>query len=148
EMADAGESLNLSRKTFIAELTPLVLDLLARLIDDEIKWSLEYQSGFTEGKLREELAETRTRDRQMTFTRTGPHRGDFVLKCNGRLVAQHLSRGQIKLATIALMLSQIRLHQALNQSSTILLMDDLTAELDENKRIILLEELIAQKSQL
>lgn len=148
EMADAGESLNRARRAFIEEMTPLVIELLSRLISPGIVWSLEYIPGFTEGRLREELDETRARDRQMTFTRTGPHRGDFALKCNGRLVAQHLSRGQIKLATIALMLTQIRLHQALNQSSTILLMDDLTAELDQDKRVILLDELIAQKSQL
>ena len=148
EMADAGESLHLSRQSFVTELTPLVLDLLSRLISADSAWTVDYQAGFTEGQLREELAETRARDRQMTFTRTGPHRADFSLKSNGRMAAQHLSRGQVKLATIALMLSQIRLHQTLNQSSTILLMDDLTAELDEDKRIILLEELIAQKSQL
>ncbi len=148
EMADAGETLNLARKAFIEEMAPMVNELLSRLISNEIDWSLEYNAGFTEGSLRAELAETRARDRQMTFTRIGPHRGDFSLKCDGRFVAQHLSRGQIKLATIALMLTQIKLHQSLNQSSTILLMDDLTAELDEDRRIILLDELIAQKSQL
>lgn len=148
EMSDAGESLHLARKSFIEEMEPLVIDLLSRLISRDIEWKMEYHGGFTEGKLREELAETRARDRQMTFTRIGPHRGDFSLKCDGRLVAQHLSRGQIKLATIALMLTQIKLYQAMNQSSTILLMDDLTAELDQDKRMILLDELIAQKSQL
>lgn len=148
EMADAGESLNLARKTFVEEMEPHLIALLSRLISADIAWTLEYQAGFTEGQLKEELAQTRARDRQMTFTRIGPHRGDFALKCDGRLVAHHLSRGQIKLATIALMLTQIKLHQTLNQTSTILLMDDLTAELDQDKRIILLDELIAQKSQL
>lgn len=148
EMGDAGENLNTARKAFIEELSPLVIELLSRLVSPEIAWTVDYHAGFTEGKLREELAETRARDRQMTFTRTGPHRADFSLKCDGRLVAQHLSRGQVKLATIALMLAQIKLHQTMNQSSTILLMDDLTAELDQDKRVILLEELIAQKSQL
>lgn len=148
ELAESGEILNGYRRRFVEEIIPSVVLLLGRLIDQDATWRLDYLSGFTEGALQEELFTARERDRQMTFTRVGPHRGDFTLRCNGRIVTQHLSRGEIKLATIALMLSQIQLHQKLQNASTILLMDDLTAELDQEKRRILLEELIAQKSQL
>ncbi|WP_157953520.1 DNA replication/repair protein RecF [Ignatzschineria cameli] len=148
ELAESGEILNRYRRTFIEEITPAIVGLLGKLVDQDAVWRLDYLSGFTEGALYEELFSARARDRQMTFTRVGPHRGDFTLRCNGRIVTQHLSRGEIKLATIALMLSQIQLHQHLQSSSTILLMDDLTAELDQEKRLILLEELVAQKSQL
>ncbi len=147
EFAESGEQLHLARSNFLTEITPYIVTLLNRLIREE-NWIIEYHAGFTPTKLREELEESRARDRQMTFTRLGPHRGDFTLKYSGKPVAQHLSRGQIKLVTIALMLAQIQLHQSLKQSSTILLMDDLTAELDKDRRLILLEELIAQKSQL
>ena len=148
ELAEAGEALNRYRRIFIEEITPSIEQLLAKLVNQQASWRLDYLSGFTEGTLQEELFTARERDRQMTFTRVGPHRGDFTLRCNGRIVTQHLSRGEIKLATIALMLSQIQLHQRLQSASTILLMDDLTAELDQERRQILLEELVAQKTQL
>ncbi|WP_026878917.1 DNA replication and repair protein RecF [Ignatzschineria larvae DSM 13226] len=148
EMSEAGEALNQYRRQFIEEIAPLATALLSRLVSSEIEWQFQYQSGFTEGMLQQELAELRDRDRQMTFTRIGPHRGDFTLKCDGRMAHYHLSRGQVKLATIALMLAQVKMHQEISQSSTILLMDDLTAELDQKRRLILLEELLAHKSQL
>lgn len=148
EMAHSGERVNSYRTQFLEHLFTPLEPLLKRLLGEEIAWTLDYHAGFTPGQLKEELIEARPRDRILTYTRKGPHRGDFTLKSDGKAVGQHLSRGQIKLATIAMMLAQIRLHREASGQSTILLMDDLTAELDQEKRAILLEELIAQKSQL
>ncbi len=148
EMAQAGERLSNYRHQFLDQLFIPLKPLLESLLGDGRQWSLDYQPGFTAGEFKQELAESRARDRILTYTRNGPHRGDFSLKSEGKAVGQYLSRGQIKLATIGMMLAQIRLHREASGDSTILLMDDLTAELDQDKRAILLEELIAQKSQL
>ena len=148
EMAESGEILSEQRAAFLAELTEKALPLLHALLPELTEWEVRYQYGYSKGHFSEGMAESRPKDRIIGYTRSGPHRADFSIKVDGHTAHQYLSRGQIKLMTIAMMLAQITLYREKTGHSTILLMDDITAELDQTKRGLLLTHLIAQKTQL
>jgi len=71
--------------------------------------------------------EQRNRDREVAHTRSGPHRGDLVIRIGERLAAPRLSRGQMKLAALQLKLAELRL---LAPVAPMLLLDDPVSELD------------------
>ena len=78
-------------------------------------------------------------DQQAGATSLGPHRGDVKITLNGAPAKTYLSRGQAKLVSILFALSQSRL--LLNDRSTksILLIDDISAELDEDNLLQCME---------
>ncbi len=105
---------------------------------------LSYRRGWTKGMtLGEALARNRESDSAMGYTTTGPHRGDMRLVADGAAdAADAFSRGQQKLAVCALRLAQMRQAMDVSGQASTLLMDDLAAELDTEKRRAL-ERLVA-----
>lgn len=168
EMVEAGAILSIERESFLEVWMAAALPLLQGLLPELTLWEVGYQFGFslrfeensssplTEEErlnqakfgLKQALDNARERDLAVGYTRVGPHRGDFSIKVEGREAAKFLSRGQIKLLAMGLMLAQIQVFREKTGHSTILLMDDLTAELDLNKRTLLMTHLLAQKTQL
>ncbi len=86
------------------------------------------------GDLSEQLLNYRDLDVQHGFTHYGPHKADLQFKLNGKLAKEILSRGQGKLAAFALILARTKFIKDINLSSefvSVLLIDDLSSELDE-----------------
>ena len=86
------------------------------------------------GDLSEQLLNYRDLDVQQGFTHYGPHKADLQFKLNGKLAKEILSRGQGKLAAFALILARTKFIKDINLSSefvSVLLIDDLSSELDE-----------------
>jgi len=93
---------------------------------------LRYRAGYDPGEgLAAALDHSRARDRELGYTRRGPHRAELVISCGGQAAAQELSRGQQKLMALLLLLAQL---QALQQGSIrpLLLLDDPVSELDRD----------------
>ncbi|MFZ1325544.1 MAG: DNA replication and repair protein RecF, partial [Candidatus Contendobacter sp.] len=90
----------------------------------------------------------RAQDRQQGHTRLGPHRADFIPRLAGRPPAEVLSRGQQKLLVIALVLAQAELYRRHAGDACILLIDDLSAELDPLNRTRVVQALAALDGQL
>lgn len=90
----------------------------------------------------EHLKNNLTSDLRAGFTRSGPHRADIEFKI-GRLPAGDvLSRGQIKTLVCALKLAQSKV--LLDQGvSTVFLVDDLAAELDQYRCMAVFAELVS-----
>ncbi len=150
ELAEAGDYLTAERVLFTQQLSEQLYPFMAQFFTRDQRWQLEYRSGIPERfeTLLEALKSSRDRDRKRGYTHVGPHRGDFLLKAEGHDVGQIYSRGQMKLTTIALMLAQIALHKDQQEEKTILLMDDLTAELDYHHRALLVHQLLQLNAQL
>lgn len=83
--------------------------------------------------LRAELAERRTSDLERGFTGHGPHRDDLVLRHGGRLLRSYGSQGQQRVGLLALLFSE---RDALLESGSapLMLLDDVTSELDLIRR--------------
>ena len=95
---------------------------------------LTYFQGWARGvPLIDALRQSRDRDLRRGSTHAGPHRGDVILKLDGKLARDTLSRGQQKLVAVSMILAQLRLLTALLPAPPTLLLDDPAAELDPDR---------------
>jgi DNA replication and repair protein RecF len=130
ELALAAEPLSAMRRDYIAQLRPLVLELLADLLPELGHAELRFGAGFDEERpLLAVLAERRSRDIARGHTTAGPHRADWSLAF-GDVGREHLSRGQEKLCAFAAVIAQGRLFAQHAGEWPILCLDDLSSEVD------------------
>lgn len=88
---------------------------------------------------RQALAATTGRERQFGATIAGPHRDDVVFELGGASLAAFGSRGQHRLATVALKLAEAEYMTQRTGTQPILLLDDILSELDADRRGFLLD---------
>jgi DNA replication and repair protein RecF len=116
-------------------LAEVVTTLAPALFGDTVALELEYRRGWSEGEgLADALDRLRTRDVEQRVTGVGPHRADLAMRIDGRDVRQRISRGQQKLLVYLLRLAQARQLSSAGDGSCVLLLDDLPAELDAERR--------------
>lgn len=113
---------------------PLTMAMTAGWRDDELSLA---------NSLKKNLAS----DLRSGFTKSGPHRADIDLRVGRNPAGEVLSRGQIKTVVCALKLAQSKV--LLDQGvSTVFLIDDLAAELDERRCEVVFKELVALNVQV
>ena len=80
--------------------------------------------------LSEVLKLNKDKDVLKRYTQYGPHRADIKITFKGKPADEMLSRGQQKLLVISLYLAHIHCLTELGDKRAIILIDDITAELD------------------
>lgn len=125
-----GESLDGLRKEHCISVSAQVLVLLKHLSPTMQGFKLEYHPGWTKSSLRKSLVDGRERDLARGATGAGPHRADLFLLFGDTPARNLLSRGEQKILSAALLLSQASI---LNQKGErpVILLDDLASEFDE-----------------
>jgi DNA replication and repair protein RecF len=104
-------------------------------------FSLKYRTGWPKDKtLGETIVTTLDRDKQLGYTRSGCHAADWTFLVDGHEPAEVFSRGQQKLFFIALCMAQIKTMEQ-DSLKSILLIDDISSELDGSHQEIILNEL-------
>jgi DNA replication and repair protein RecF len=132
ELAQLGEKLALSRKLMLERLHSHWQDTILAL--SGLNLDLGYFQGWARDmSLADALNHTRERDLARGSTHAGPHRGDVLLKLDGKLARDTLSRGQQKLAAVSMILAQLRLLVSILPEPPTLLLDDPAAELDPER---------------
>ena len=91
-----------------------------------------------------ELAAARPADLARGASTVGPHRDDWAIVVNGRNLGQFGSRGQVRTAILALKLAEIGWMKATTNDTPLLLLDEVSAELDQNRRAALLAHVVEQ----
>jgi len=104
------------------------------------------KNDYAEQGLAETLIRNRKEDAKKGYTSFGPHRADILFYYQGVKVEKHLSRGQTKLFAASLVSSQL---EKLKEKGgmPIMLVDDLSAELDHKSSEKMLNLLLANKTQ-
>jgi DNA replication and repair protein RecF len=104
-------------------------------LTDNLDVQIAYQKGWSKEKtFKQALTDSRKRDLQTGFTQVGIHRDNLLITNEGVSAVNFLSRGQQKRLCLALQLEVLLLVKQFNESPTILLVDDLAAELDIEAR--------------
>lgn len=85
------------------------------------------------------LREARRTDLRRGFTTVGPHRDDFDVLLNGHSMGQYASQGQHRAFVLAFKVTEMRELRRLLGSYPILLLDDVSSELDPAKNARLFE---------
>jgi DNA replication and repair protein RecF len=91
------------------------------------------------GELRARLLRDRRRDGLRGFTHSGPHADDVDLELAGQPAAQFASQGQLRALMLALKIAEIRHLRAVLGDSPVLLLDDVSSELDPLRNQYLFE---------
>jgi DNA replication and repair protein RecF len=101
-----------------------------------------------EDELRRRLAAERRSDAERGSASLGPHRSDLMVRhaATGRAAAQ-CSTGEQKALLIAIVLAYARLRAAVSGTPPILLLDEVAAHLDQDRRAALLQEIAAMGAQ-
>ncbi|MEM9102373.1 MAG: DNA replication/repair protein RecF [Pseudomonadota bacterium] len=143
QFATSAEKVTQQRSEYFAAFEKRVGDYLQRFgLHQEV--TLTFRSGWSDTdkeSLLSQLQENFETDYRQGFSGKGPHRFDLILKSNGKLVADSLSRGQLKLLFYVLMVAQIIEVSERTQQRVTLLIDDFTAELDQSNQELIVNVL-------
>jgi DNA replication and repair protein RecF len=134
-MADRGETVERLRPRFAEHAAGLGLDGAAEL------GYRPRSKAATEAELAAELGERLDGDLQRGFTGHGPHRDDLSFTLEGRDLRAYGSRGQQRLALLALLLSEREELADVRGAPPLMLLDDPMSELDGGRRERLVEVL-------
>jgi len=111
---------------------------------------IEYETNFlnkTENEIYEMIKNNSVEDKGRKQTCVGPHKDDFKVYLNDRLIDEFGSQGQNRIAVIALKLAILKLVKEELNDDAIVILDDVLSELDSTRKNNLLNELI-DKNQL
>ena len=138
EMEGPAASLIEARSQGISILNALLESHYRTLSDGSESAQLRYRSPFAGKAARERLGESwrdsRERDLRLGATQTGPHRDDFEFRLDDRPAARYGSEGQQRSLVIALRLAQARHSREATGLTPLVLLDDVTGELDAGRR--------------
>ena len=147
ELAQLGERLAHSRRGMLETLQPHWQDTVAALAGMNLE--LVYFQGWArDSTLLGALEGSRDRDLARGSTHAGPHRADVLLKLDGKLARDSLSRGQQKLAAVAMILAQLRMLNTILPEPPTLLLDDPAAELDPERLARFIDQVTPLQCQL
>lgn len=133
-----AEQLNQMRQSVFKQLTDLIYQNIAIIIPELKDLQLNFYQGWSkENTLSEQLIKDRDKNFLYGNLNQGVHKMDIRNTIQQKPAHEHLSRGQKKLISIIYYLSYIDLISNQLDSSPILCLDDIDAELDTNKTQIL-----------
>lgn len=111
--------------------------------------SFEYYRGWPEDRALIDVLQSQfKRDIQLKYTQFGPQRADFNVKINHMPAGHVLSLGQQKSLVAIIQIAQLMLFQEKMQQQGILLIDDLSTELDETVSTFLFSMILKLKCQI
>lgn len=139
ELAAAGVELMAGRADAVDVLAPLFRATAAELgLEGEAALTYRPRSAATDpDTLAGELAERRGSDIARGFSGHGPHLDDLAIALGGRLARRYGSQGQQRTALLALLFAERDALLAERRDAPMLLLDDVTSELDPERRELL-----------
>lgn len=144
-LAAAGARLTRSRVEYIEELAPRFETIFGTIAGD-VTARMSYRASIEgpseaggEDRLLALWREDRARDRQRGFTQRGPHVDDLKLFLGDRPAKAYASQGQQRAMVLAMKIGEIEVLKAQHERSPVLLLDDVSSELDPVRNARLFE---------
>lgn len=147
-----------ARRRYIARLEPLYRESYRAIVPRADDVRLEYHSAHLdpavsdakalEAPLAEALARARGEDIARRLTSVGPHTDDLSFFVDGMELRRFGSQGQLRTAVLSFKISQISDIEAVIGHQPILLLDDVSSELDAERNEYLFEVLKEKRCQL
>jgi DNA replication and repair protein RecF len=130
--AEEGARYQLARERAARTLTELVPARFARLAPSQLTLAVTYVPGGSTdvAAFLRELGERRTKDRFRRSATFGPGRDELELFLDARAARSHASQGQQRILTLALKLAELDAISGARGAPAVLLLDDVSSELD------------------
>lgn len=136
ELAQLATAVHEARERYMTLWQPWISHYLDGFLGG-LPISIEYQRGWPAGEAYgDTLERARGEDRQVGYTRYGPHRANLHMSVNGAPAERCVSRGQQKLLVMALAFAQAAVLNEQRGDHCLMLVDDLAAELDARHRAL------------
>lgn len=134
-LVSTGTRLRLTRKNYLDRILPLFKEAFNKITDGEESADILYPlASEPENVLKEQFHQElrRLSEREFSFGQTlaGPHRDDPIFQINGLSVRQYASQGQQRSFILAFKTAQIMDLEHILGEPPVLLLDDMTGELD------------------
>lgn len=130
QLVTLGEKLHQTRERYVKKLIG-ILEVNLPLFDQTLDGiRLSYRKGWAGESLKDALGQSFQRDMDRGATGPGPHKADLILTLDGAPARERLSRGEQKTMTAALIMAQAQIICEAGDRP-VLLLDDLSSELDE-----------------
>ncbi|HWV37982.1 MAG TPA: DNA replication/repair protein RecF [Vulgatibacter sp.] len=156
-LARLGARLTSRRLALVSELAPRFTEVLARLGQGELRGEIRYAPKVAEGaegeeaiaaRLEEELSRRLGRDRERGFTSVGPHADTLGIQLGGRPARLYASQGQQRAIVLALKIAEIENLRQSHGYQPLLLLDDVSSELDRTRNEQLMHHLAGMEGQV
>jgi DNA replication and repair protein RecF len=154
QLVEHGSVIHQSRLDGLAALESIARDRFAAIMPTAESFSVGLKSGvpdtqddFREGFARA-LERSYARDRARGMTNVGPHRGDLLLQLGEREARVFASQGQQRAMVLALKLAEVASLAERLGTAPILLLDDVSSELDAERTRLLFAALAETGCQL
>lgn len=151
KLAREGSQILCNRRRYIEEMKKEIGDPLCSRESIGIRYEASgvktgADAAALESEFRENLQELRRNDERRGFTTIGPHRDDLKIELDGKPLADFGSAGQQRSALLALYFAQMEIHFKKRGFYPLFLMDDVEAELD-NERLLAFLAHLEQRTQ-
>jgi DNA replication and repair protein RecF len=148
--ADAGARYQLARERAAKAVVEHVMPAFRRLAPGALEAAAEYRpGGSTDPRtIMAELAARRTKDRARRSPSYGPGKDELELFVDGRAGRTHASQGQQRILTLALKLAELACIANARNVPPILLLDDVSSELDSSRTGAVYDVLLTSQSQV
>ncbi|HSB93798.1 MAG TPA: DNA replication and repair protein RecF [Flavitalea sp.] len=133
QMASTGTQLFDSRRNFLVQFIPMVIELYNGIAGSEEGLTITYKSQLLQHDLRSLLQQSREKDILLQRTNSGVHRDDLELFLNDQPFKSMASQGQRKSLLFALKLAEFEGLRAIKGFAPLLLLDDVFEKLDEQR---------------
>jgi DNA replication and repair protein RecF len=145
-----GLAMSEARASAAAALIPAARRAFTRIGQPDLALDARYERSAprTVEAFRSELARRRSQDRARRSATIGPHRDDVVLALGGRPMRGMASQGQHRAAVLALKLAEIEVVAVARGVRPVLLLDDVSSELDRERTAALFTALQDEPSQV
>ncbi len=148
ELAFLGEKITTMRENYLSALTPHFINSKEFIMPDH-DLLFEYDRGWEKGKsLLAALQDKEDIDFDRGYTSRGPQNADLRILLNNQEAYKICSRGQQKLIANIMLLSQSKGFFEVKKFPSIILVDDLSAELTLEMQEKILERLFETNSQI
>jgi DNA replication and repair protein RecF len=158
QLADLGARVLAARRSFLDDVLPRFRAAFEAITKSGWTVHLRYAApddldgaGTDEAALRDGLLglmrASRARDLARGSSNVGPHRDDLVFELDGVLAQSFASQGQLRAIVLAWKTAEMELLQSAHGDAPVLLLDDVSSELDPSRNEYLFEFLRSRDNQ-
>jgi DNA replication and repair protein RecF len=149
-MAEHGAALERARRLAAEQITEALRPAFQRMLVAPVPLEVSFEPGGTEDAdvFARELAERRREDLRRRSASFGPQRDELALSLDGRTARRHGSQGQQRILTLALKIAELECVRRARDAHPVLLLDDVSSELDPTRTGAVYEYLRETHSQV
>jgi len=153
ELVRSGARIRQARSEFLLRLVPRLTECYREICGEKEQVELVYREQHVdlanlEATLMQDLNRQKEQERKYGITLSGPHRDDFEFFIDGRPLKSYASQGQQRSFILAFKAAQGLDLLTVHGEPPLLLLDDLTGELDRQRQELFYKFLLTMQSQV